>query len=116
MRAWAANLALRQARKSNYEPHQHGCVIVSGGTPLAVGWNSLRPATPQLPCSVHAEVAALKQGDFRGCDLYVGRLTRGKVALSRPCERCMIAIRKSGIRRVFFSVSEMQWDMLKVME
>lgn len=38
-----------------------------------------------------------------GCVLYVYRHANNRPALAKPCKRCMIKIRESGIKRVFYT-------------
>ena len=87
---------------------------------MSVGWSSLkndpfciddhRFSTDPNPCSVHAEVHALRQMNFeaKGCVLYVARILKGsgKPALARPCANCMEVIEGSGIKRVVYTIDE----------
>ena len=123
MKAWAARAAIRAAKRSTYVGYMHGAVFERGGRLIGTAQNRLRPSNPQTACSIHAEVALLSQvvnfgsllkGSFsqkKKLDIYVARLSKGKVGLSKPCHKCMAALRKSGIvRRVFYSVAPTEWE------
>ena len=60
--------------------------------------------------SIHAEVGAMYnmgRHRLRGADIYVARLPSAHSdklsCLSRPCENCMNAMRKAGIRSVYYT-------------
>ena len=62
--------------------------------------------------SSHAEARCLKMCD-RGATIYVARVNRaGEMAMSRPCSRCMAAMRARKIARVVFSISEIEWGTI----
>ena len=106
MKAWVARIAIKAAEESRFEPNKHAAVLEAGGCLLAIANNSPKASNPQTSCSVHAEVAAIRRMGLRGkkCDLYVARVVKGRVGLSRPCPKCMKAIQKTGwISRIFYS-------------
>ena len=101
-----------------------GCIAVYRGTVLAKGFNSDKTHTKQaqfnvyrfkecgnryLPSKIHAEMAVLQKIkyldiDFSRVHLYVYREWKsGRIAMSRPCEACMAAIRAMGIKNVHYS-------------
>lgn len=90
-------LALRVSRHSTHPRHQLGAVVVRGGKVLSQA------------CNLHrwgrcAEVRALRPHlDLRGSTLYVAR-SNGR--MSRPCARCMEAIRASGVGAIVY----LGWD------
>lgn len=108
MRTWAANLAIRLAERSVFEPYKHGAVIILGGTILATATNSPKPIIPGTSCSIHAECAAIKRASrgVRGAELYVARASNGVVALSKPCKKCRAALKEAGIKRCYYSTSD----------
>jgi len=61
-----------------------------------------------VPCSEHAEVAALRQiKDPRGVTLYVVRVRPdGSSGLSKPCPACAEYISRMGIKKVVYSVED----------
>lgn len=96
---------------------KHGAVIVRSNSVLAVGTNKFRNRFPMPPdqwiknapdCSVHAEEAALRRMESvaGGATMYVARVNRtGLARLSRPCDRCWVALVRAKIRRVVYTVS-----------
>lgn len=87
------NLALKCARRS-IDNHRHGCVIVSGGRPIAMAHNTYSN-------SRHAETKAMFKLNCVGATLYVARIRKEQPAgMSAPCVNCLKSIREAGIRRV----------------
>jgi tRNA(Arg) A34 adenosine deaminase TadA len=95
---------------------KHGAVIVRANSVLAVGTNRFRNHFPMPPdqwvknspaCTVHAEMAALRRvRDASDTTVYVARVSRQGVArLSRPCDRCWLALVRAGVRRVVYTVN-----------
>jgi len=117
MKAWICNIAVKAARDSVFEPNKHAAVLEAGGSLLAIATNSPKASNPQTSCSVHAEVAAIKRMGLRAkiCDLYVARVTKGRVGLSRPCPKCMKVIEETGwIRRIFYSENGGTWSQVSI--
>lgn len=101
-----------------------GCIVVYRGTVLAKGCNSDKTHTTQakfnvyrfkncgnkyLPSKGHAEILALSKIkyldiDFARVHLYIYREWKdGTIAMSRPCEACMAAIRSMGVRHIHYT-------------
>ena len=90
-----------------------GAAIVKGGSLIAVGFNREDKKNSQSGYyDFHAEQSAIlstayKYGvgyDLRGCKLYVVRVFRnGELSMSKPCSVCSDLIRKSGIRKVYYT-------------
>ena len=114
MKRWVKNLAAKTALESIYPKYQHGAVIERGGNVIGKGCNVVRYSDPDTACSsTHAEVAALNEASTtEGADLYVARVTGHKLALSRPCKKCEMAIRAAGIKRVYYSIANNEWAEL----
>jgi deoxycytidylate deaminase len=112
MRTWAANLSIRIAQKSKFNPHKHGAVIVKGGKLVSVAVNSPKPMIPHDSCSIHAEGAAIKRARevLDGAEIYVARVHNGEVGCSKPCKKCQAALIKAGIRKVYYSTNEGTWE------
>lgn len=97
-------------------------MLVKGGSVLSVGQSRLRcnPAHCDFDMpgikervSVHAEQDALSRcGDAKGSILYVARIGRsGNVGLAKPCVACQRKLIDSGVKRVYFSVSETEFGI-----
>jgi len=87
-------LARKKAKEGDYI-YCLGAVIVKGGKILAIARN-----TPKG----HAEVNAIKQASkTEGADIYVTRHTPTGMAMSKPCDNCMVAIKEAGIRRIYYT-------------
>jgi tRNA(Arg) A34 adenosine deaminase TadA len=56
----------------------------------------------------HAERRVLRHfGDNERLDLYVARVNNnGHVALAKPCDRCMEAIKRKNVSRVYFTTDD----------
>lgn len=106
-------IAKRIALHSEYRI-QMGAVLV-GKRPICSGFNKLKShptyANPEkhIKISIHAEIDCILKAkkDIRGSDIYVYREYRNGIpAIARPCENCILELRKAGIRKIFYSVSE----------
>ena len=109
--------ALDLALMSECNPRtRHGCVIVKSGNPVAVGINSIRNNPRQFSfkfedkraISVHAEEACLRALNHRadGCTAYIARAnSSGDPAMSRPCQRCMLALKRAGVNKICYTTS-----------
>ena len=102
---------------------QLGCIAVYHGTILAKGWNSDKTHTSQArynylrfnekrhycPAKCHAEIDCVTKIkyldiDFSRLHLYIYREWKdGTIAMSRPCEACMAAIRDLGIKHIHYT-------------
>ena len=62
--------------------------------------------SPRPKVSIHSEVDAIRRcQNTNKATLYVARIGRNnKIAMSRPCKACQIAIKDAGIRRVVYTV------------
>lgn len=112
------DLAIKIAESNDtYEKWKLACVIVKGGSVLAVGQSKLRcnPAHCdfEMPgirerVSLHAEADALSRcGNPKGATLYVARIGRaGHVRLAKPCKGCQEKLLDAGIKKVYYSISE----------
>lgn len=107
-------LASKMAETSDVD-NKHGAVVVKGGRVLQLGVNKWtnkgliqEEDNWQPVLTVHAEVDALSRvDDAQGAVLYIARAPRGKNGskFSRPCHRCMEAIRAAGIKRIIYTVN-----------
>lgn len=109
-------LASRLAETSEL-PQKHGAVIVKSGRVLAFGVNKWRNRdmvaaqteyNPNL--TYHAEVDALNRfQDVRGATVYIARVGKaGEMRFSRPCSRCLVALKEAGIKKVVYTTNDMK--------
>lgn len=62
---------------------------------------------PNKDASIHAEIAALKKvkGNLDGAIAYIARVNNSGVPrMSRPCQRCMVALKEAGVKRVIYTL------------
>jgi deoxycytidylate deaminase len=98
-----------------------GAVIVKK-KPIGVGFNKCKSHpkyTNDTSKSIHAEISALincKDNNIEGGSIYVYRETkRGVPALARPCKNCMLQLKKRGIKKVFYTVSnKLVWEIEEI--
>lgn len=104
------NRAIAFAKEST-ERHKHACLIVRGGSLQAFGINSNRniPGIVQEidDLAIHAEIAALKVCNRTDDAVaYIARVNaRGKPGMSRPCPKCMQALKEAGIKKIVYTVN-----------
>jgi len=118
------DVTIRTARTSKFEHFRHGAVIAQGGRVIAKGVNIAKARTPASSFSVHAEIVPLKrvisslvrQGRTEQFEIYVARVTPSDtVALSRPCPKCMAALRESGIiALIHYTTDTGQWESIPI--
>ena len=123
MRKHVANITIKTAKKSRYPVFRHGAVLESGGRVIAKGINVEKSRTPDASMSVHAEVAALKKLISKGrlkrgvcVNIYVARVSPAeRVVLSKPCDKCLQALRESGmVRSIFYSMNDGSWQEVRI--
>lgn len=95
---------------------KHGAIVVKGGSVLGTGYNKDRnnpdivsPEHIKTHCSVHAEIEAIRDAGWnvKGAVLYVARVNRfGEDRYSKPCDRCMVVIEETQIKKVIYTGSE----------
>ena len=98
------------------ERKKHGAVVVKGGRVVGTGFNKFKNHPDVIPaelikfhCSRHAEEVAIKEaGDnAKGAILYVARVNKqGIDRNSKPCNLCASLIKKSGIKKVIYTMEE----------
>lgn len=113
------DLAKKLAVKSDHAKYQLGCVIVSKNKVLSLGFNQLKThsKSPHKWKTLHAEIDALLGNSFedlKGCEAYVYRQTKdGCRAMAKPCPVCELALKKAGIKKVYFTVdNELGYDYI----
>jgi len=111
-------LAESVAKLSDYPRIKIGSVLVKNKDVVSVGQNMLKTHPTQhrynkcLPYDmpidhVHSEINCLSKARpdlLRGSTLYVFRRDRnGNIAMCRPCNACMQAIRDAGIKDLYYT-------------
>lgn len=111
------NLAMRAAESSDCH-QRHGAIVVRSGSVLSIGTNKwrndistagiLHDQGRSKDISIHAEVDALSRvANPRGATIYVARVNRaGQPRLSKPCSECAKALKKAGISKVVYTVTD----------
>lgn len=95
---------------------RHGAVVVKSGRVIGTGYNKnknsplgVSPEHIKTHCSRHAEVEAIRDAGFavEGAILYVARVNRqGQGRNSKPCKYCQAVIAATKIKRVIYTESE----------
>jgi cytidine deaminase len=122
MKSWVQKQAIKTAKKSSYPVFRHGAVFESGGRIIFSSCNIKKSVTPSASMSVHAEVSGLKAimsksrlRDKTSINLYVCRVSPvGNVVLSKPCEKCLQAIRESGIVNSIIYSTNSGWEEVTI--
>ena len=104
-------------------PNRHGCVIARKNMLIGFRFNKQKthPAVAHtMSKHIHAELAAIiqvKSASLRGADLYTCRAMRqhGEPrAMGKPCKECMKLIRKSHIKRIYYTNVDGEMEMMRV--
>jgi dCMP deaminase len=107
-------LAQRLSLNSSHHTHKIGAVISKKNRIISLGFNQLKtsPNSPHPFKTLHAEVDALlgnSYQDLKGCVIYVYRETKdGLPANSKPCPTCEFALKRAGIKKVYYSLPNEQ--------
>jgi len=105
-------LAKEASKYSKYK-YQLGCVIVSNGKVVSVGFNSNKThpimAKYSPHATLHAEAAALLPLKFKkiknGVAVVYRESARGKPAMARPCKFCRQILADYGIKEFLYTTS-----------
>lgn len=121
------NIAKAVSKSSDYRKIKIGCVIAERSEIISIGVNRIKshPLQKRLNCKyystkfskgtlfrhgLHAELHAILNAgdrDLSGARIYIYREDHnGNMALCRPCPACMEAIRKKGIRKVYYTTPD----------
>jgi len=107
--------------------YRHAAAIVFNNRTVAYGINSYKTSPFQKRFSenehhifLHAEIACIKNAlrnlkvkDMRHCSLYVCRTRQdSSFGMSKPCRGCQGAIAEFGIRKVYYTGEEGNYEML----
>jgi len=104
-------IASKQAKKSTFQRHKLGAVIVKGNRVLSTGYNEIRYSRHLQKSNIHAEESAIvkllkenRLSDLNGSTIYVSRVCpSGRLALSKPCGSCRGLIQSVGISKVVYT-------------
>ena len=113
--------AFEVAKNSQYKVH-HGAVLAKSGKELRSGCNQNRPVRflnkYHRYASLHAEVRVLlniTKETTNGADIYVARISGdNNMAMSRPCPMCLHMASEMGIRRIFYTIDNRNFGMIKL--
>jgi len=105
-----------------YPKWRLSAVIVKGGAVLSVGQSKLRtnPAVCDFDepgvrerVSIHAEMDALKRcGNPKGAVIYVARIGRSNdIGLAKPCRSCQKKLIAAGIKRVVYTINNVEYGV-----
>lgn len=118
--------ARKMAMMSEYGKFRHGAVLVKHGSVLSAGLNKDRPCSfgdrfrPRElgEATVHAELSAIlnvPRKQTENSDVYVVRIgAKDEVRYSRPCPMCQAAMQFVGVKRVYFSSDDGQFEVMKL--
>ena len=112
------NKAIELALTSQCNPRtRHGAIIVAGGRALGRGVNKDRNNPEFVKCgpadyAVHAEIVALRScgnTPVKGGKIYIARVgSKGLPAMSKPCSRCMAALKNAGITKIIYTIESVR--------
>ena len=122
MKSWVVKQTIETAKSSSYPIFRHGAIFESGGRVIFKSTNIKKSVTPDASMSVHAEIAGLKAVLSKSrlrrktkINLYVCRVSpSNQVMLSKPCTKCLDAIKRSGIVNSIFYSTNKGWERAKV--
>ena len=118
--------ARKMAMMSEYGKFRHGAVLVKHGAVMSAGLNKDKPCSfgerfrpKELgEATVHAELSAIlnvPRQQTENADLYVVRVgANNDVRNSKPCRMCQAALRFVGVKRVYYSGEDGQFQVMKL--
>ena len=118
--------ARKMASFSSYGKFKHGAVLVKHGAIMSAGHNKDKPCSfggrfrPKIlgEATIHAELAAIlnmPRSSTENADVYVVRIGAGnELRYSKPCPMCEEALRFVGVKRVFYSLGEGEYEVMKL--
>lgn len=111
---------------SEYGKFKHGAVLVKHGAVMSAGLNKDKPCSfgerfrPRDlgEATIHAELSAIlnvPRKQTENADVYVVRVgARNDVRNSRPCPMCQAALRFVGVKRIFYSGEDGEFEVMKL--
>ena len=119
-------LATRVAENAAQHGYRHGAILVRGNVVLNASHNKNAYARfgerfrrrDKGDDTHHAElgcILGLDRSVTRGADVYVVRVGRsGNLLLSKPCDMCEAALRHVGVRRVYYSLNDGNFEFYRL--
>lgn len=119
-------MAARVAENAAQGGYKHGAILVRGNAVLNASHNKNAYARfgerfrrrDKGDATHHAElgcILGLDRSVTRGADVYVVRVGRsGNLLLSKPCDMCEAALRHVGVRRVYYSLNDGNFEFCKL--
>ncbi len=108
---------------SEHHTYKLGCVIVKKNKIISGGFNKIKTHTKSIHKfnMLHAEIDALIGKDYdklRNSFAFVYRERKnGKPAMAKPCEACELALKKAGVKRVYYTIDiEPYWRYIDLKE
>jgi tRNA(Arg) A34 adenosine deaminase TadA len=120
------DLATRVAENSAETGYRHGAILVRGNSVLNASCNKNAYSRfgerfrkrDKGDATHHAElgcILGLDRSITRGADVYVVRVGRsGNLLLSKPCDMCEAALRHVGVRRVYYSLNDGNFEFYRL--
>lgn len=100
-------LAIKLANRSTHRQYKMAAVLLRGGSIISKAHNT-------TTWNGHCERRALRPGiDARGTVLIV---VRSNMRCSKPCDRCMEAIRAAGVKKIGYVDSNLHFVWQKVVD
>ena len=119
-------LATRVAENAAQNGYRHGAILVRGNVVLNASHNKNAYVRfgerfrrrDKGDATHHAElgcILGLDRSVTRGADVYVVRVGRsGNLLLSKPCDMCEAALRHVGVRRVYYSLNDGNFEFYRL--
>ena len=120
------DIAKKVAENSVETGYRHGAILVRGNSVLNASCNKNAYSRfgerfrkrDKGDATHHAElgcILGLDRSVTRGADVYVVRVGRsGNLLLSKPCDMCEAALRHVGVRRVYYSLNDGNFEFYRL--
>jgi tRNA(Arg) A34 adenosine deaminase TadA len=104
------NAALKASQlKSDDRVFRVGSIAVRGDGTIVRSYNG----NPLAPEPKHHSEARLCRKLDRDATVFVARsLANGMWSMSKPCENCMRAMRRSYVKRIYYTISHMEYGTI----
>lgn len=102
------DLALKEARKEDNRTFLLGAIAIRGDGVLVRSRNGFPPRPEQ---KAHCEIKILRKAGKKAEIVVIVRWSklRQELAIAKPCDNCMNALRKAGVRKVIYSIGPDEW-------